>query len=352
LLILFGWLAGFALAILLVVLFHAASFVRGVFILYYGSDVEDVIVCGGGMAGLAAAVWLGRYRRQVVVVDAGRPRNRAAERSHGYLTRDGISPDELLAAAREDAEKYPTINFLAGEAKRASKAGDGFIVDAGVKQLEAKRLVLATGVTDEFPDIPGFEQLYGTHIFHCACCDGYESSDLEVLAIGWGEHVAGFALDLLEWGAKVRVVTNGNTFEGDEACRNALQKHDIDLIEETVQEFHVDDDAMRGVRLGSGEELSAQRAFFSIAHHPRSDIARELGCDIDELGYVEVGAHGETSVDGVYAAGDLTPGEQMVQVASAKGAVAGIACAMSLRGSSTPSAAPDPGPDPEEELSG
>ena len=304
------------------------------------------------MAGLAAAVWLGRYRRQVVVVDVGRPRNRAAARSHGYLTRDGISPLDLLAAAREDVQKYPTVHFLEGEARRASKVGDGFSVDAGDEHLEAQRLVLATGVTDELPDIPGFEQLYGRHIFHCACCDGYESSDLEVLAIGWGEHVAGFALDLLEWGAKVRVVTNGNTFEGDESSRSAMQRHDIDLIEETVAEFHVEDDAMTGVRLGSGRELSAQRAFFSIAHHPRNGIARELGCDLDELGYVEVGAHGETSVDGVYAVGDLTPGEQMVQVAAAKGTVAGIACAMSLRGSSTPSAAPDPGPDPEEELNG
>jgi thioredoxin reductase len=319
-------------------------------ILYYRAGVEDVVVCGGGPAGLAAALWLGRYRRQVLVVDGGRQRNLASERSHGYLTRDGIEPDQLIAAAREDADAYPTVRFLQAHAEGASLSSSGFSVRTESELVEAQRVILATGVTDEFPAIPGFERLYGRHIFHCSCCDGYESSGLEVLAIGWGEHVAGYALDLLEWGAKVRVVTNGNTFLGDEVCKVAMERHHIELIEETVEEFQIEDEAMTGVRLGSGRELSAQRAFFSIAHHPRNDLARELGCAIAELGYVEVGPHGETSVEGVYAAGDLTPGEQLVQVAAAEGAIAGIACAMSLRGIETPSAAPDPGPDPKIEL--
>jgi thioredoxin reductase len=312
--------------------------------------MKDVVVCGAGPAGLAAALWLGRYRRSVAVVDGGRQRNLRAQASHGYLSRDGVGPGEFLSAAREDVDAYRTVEFLDANAVRASGSSGSFIIDSDVGSLRAQRVILATGVTDEFPDVLGFDQLYGRHIFHCSCCDGYESSGLEVLAIGWGEHVAGFALDLLEWGAKVRVVTNGNTFEGDEVCRTAMEKHDIDLIEETVEEFYVEDGAMRGARLGSGEELSAQRAFFSIAHHPRNELARGLGCAIDELSYVEVGPHGETSVDGVYAAGDLTPGEQLVQVAAAEGAVAGIACAMSLRGSPSRSDAPDPGPDPVVEL--
>jgi thioredoxin reductase len=299
---------------------------------------------------LAAALWLGRYRRQVLVVDGGRQRNLASGASHGYLTRDGVAPGELLAAAREDADAYDTVSFLEGEAHSARRSEEGFVIGTDRGPVEALRVILATGVTDQFPDIPGFEQLYGTHIFHCSCCDGYETSGLEVLAIGWGEHVAGYALDLLEWGAAVRVVTNGNTFEGDEACRGAMAKHDIDLIEETVEEFLVEGGTMTGVLLGSGRQLSAQRAFFSIAHHPRNELARDLGCAIDEMGYAEVGSHGETSVEGVYAVGDLTPGEQLVQVAAAQGAVAGIACALSLRGTATPSAAPDPGPDPEAEL--
>jgi thioredoxin reductase len=312
--------------------------------------VEDVVVCGGGAAGLAAALWLGRYRRQVLVVDAGRQRNLAAERSHGYLTRDGVSPAELLAAARRDAAAYDTVSFLEARAEGAAYTSDGFVVRTDRGPVEAQRVILATGVTDEFPAIPGFEELYGSHIFHCSCCDGYETTGLEVLAIGWGEHVAGYALDLLEWGAKVRVVTNGNIFEGDATCRNAMKKHDIDLIEETVEEFCIEDGEMKAVRLGSGRELAAERAFFSIAHHPRNELAAQFGCAIDEAGYVEVGPHGETTIEGIYAAGDVTPGEQLVQAAAAEGAIAGIACAMSLRGSRTGSPAPDPGPDPEAEL--
>jgi thioredoxin reductase len=312
--------------------------------------VEDVVICGGGAAGLAAALWLGRYRRQVLVVDAGGQRNLAAERSHGYLTRDGISPAELLAAARRDAAAYETVSFLEARAEGAAYTSEGFVVRTDREAVEAQRVILATGVTDEFPAIPGFEELYGSHIFHCSCCDGYETTGLEVLAIGWGEHVAGYALDLLEWGAKVRVVTNGNVFEGDETCRNAMKKYEIDLIEETVEEFYVEDGEMKAVRLGSGRELTAQRAFFSIAHHPRNELAAQFGCVIDGSGYVEVGPHGETTIEGVYAAGDVTPGEQLVQAAASEGAIAGIACAMSLRGSRTGSSAPDPGPDPEEEL--
>jgi thioredoxin reductase len=312
--------------------------------------VEDVLICGGGPAGLAAAVWLGRYRRKVLVVDAARQRNRVATHSHGYLTRDGSAPGDLLAAAQADAKAYSTVEFQDGEVQGASRSAEGFTLRTDRGLIDGLRVILCTGVTDEFPSIPGFGELYGSHIFHCSCCDGYESSGLEVLAIGWGEHVAGYALDLLEWGAKVRLVTNGNTFEGDDACRSAMKRYDIELIEEMVEEFYVEDGVMTGVRLGSGRQLSAQRAFFSIAHHPRNEFARALGCAIDEMGYVEVGPHGETSVDGVYAAGDLTPGEQLVQVAAAEGAVAGIACAMSLRGFETESVAPDPGPDPEAEL--
>jgi thioredoxin reductase len=319
-------------------------------ILPYGTDVEDVVVCGGGAAGLAAALWLGRYRRKVTVVDGAQQRNLAAGASHGYLTRDGTPPSEMLAAALEDVKAYDTIDFLDGDAQGAGRTSSGFTIGTERGEVEALRIILSTGVTDEFPDIPGFKELYGRHIFHCSCCDGYESSGLEVLAIGWGEHVAGYALDLLEWGASVQLVTNGHTFEGDQACRSAMKNNDIDLIEETVDEFYIENGALTGVRLGSGRELPAQRAFFSIAHHPRNELARELGCDIDEMGYVEVGPHGETSVEGVYAAGDLTPGEQLVQVAASEGAIAGIACAMSLRGVATRSDAPDPGPDPRAEL--
>ena len=312
--------------------------------------VHDVIVCGGGPAGLSAALWLGRYRRKVLLLDAGEQRNRAAQHSHGYLTRDYAAPGELLEAGRKELERYGTVVVRAANADSATKTDDGFVLTVDGEKHLAQRVVLATGVEDEFPEVPGFKELYGKWIFHCPCCDGYDACDEEVLAIGWGEHVSGYALDLLEWGAKVVVVTGGRPFEGGDACSVALRRHEVDVYEEEVASFEIEDGHMTGAILSSGRRLQAQKAFFSIAHKPRTGLAESLGCRLDELGYIAVDDHGATSVEGVYAAGDVTPGEQMVQAAAAEGMVAGIACAQSLRGGRTAPGAPDPGPDPETEL--
>lgn len=310
----------------------------------------DAVVCGGGPAGLSAALWCGRYRRKTLVVDAGNQRNLKANASHGYLTFDSCSPKEFLDRARGDLEAYPEVTLQKGTVESIENTGEGFVVTTSGGIYSAGRLLITTGVTDTHPDLPGFEDFYGKHIFHCSCCDGYESRDMNVVAIGWGEHSAGYALDLLEWGARVTLVTNGNTFEGDETERAALARHGVELVEDEVAELRGDDTKMSSVVLRSGRCIEAQRAFFSIAHEPRSELASSLGCEIDELGYVKVGEHGETSVKNVYAAGDITPGEQLVSVAAAEGVVAGIACAMSLRGTETAPGAPDPGPDPEKEL--
>ena len=314
--------------------------------------MEDVIVVGGGPAGLAAATWLGRYRRKTTVLDGGPPRNAPAQASHGYLGFDGHPPDELIEAARENLRSYPTVEIRGAQAAGVRKQGDDFAVTTSDGALEAHRLVLATGVRDELPDIPGFDEVYGRHAFHCSSCDGYESSGQDVVAIGWGEHAAGFALDLLEWGARVILVTDGQEFEGDRSCEVALHRNGIEVIEEKVARFVLEGDRMTAAELASGRTVPATRAFFSIEHHPRNDLAVELGCRTDELGFIEVDDHGETSVAGVYAVGDVTQGEQLVQRAAAEGAIAGIACAISLRGMSTASDAPRPGPDPEAELNG
>jgi thioredoxin reductase len=310
----------------------------------------DAVVVGGGPAGLSAALWLGRYRRKTAVIDAGRQRNLASKALHGYASRDGISPSAFLGTLRAEVDTYSTVDLIDDVVRSLDDSDGAFAVSLDERTILGSRLMLTTGVQDAVPDIPGFGEHYGKAIFHCSCCDGYESRDQDVLAIGWGEHVAGFALDLLDWGARVTLVTNGETFEGDNDCRTSLDTHGIRIIEEKVVDVLSEEGDMRGVTLSSGAQLPATRAFFSIAHEPRNSLARRLGCELDALGYVTVDDHGVTSVPNVYAAGDITPGEQLVQTASAEGAVAGIACAMSLRGTSTAPGAPDPGPNPAEEL--
>ena len=310
----------------------------------------DAIVCGGGPAGLAAATWLGRYRRLSLVLDAGNHRNRFAASAHGYLGSDGATPGDLVAAASKDLERYETVEIRAGAAAGARRAERGFVVDIGDDEVATRRILLATGVEDEFPDVAGFHDFYGKTIFHCSCCDGYEASEQRVAAIGWSPHVAGFALDLLDWGAEVVLLTTGRSFEGDDACRAALRRHDIEIIEEPVRAVATNGSTMTGLELEGGREVPCDKAFFSIAHKPRNALGRALGCELDDQGYVTIGEHGETSVAGVYAAGDVTPGEQLIQVAAAQGAVAGIACAMSLRGEYGSPGTPPPGPDPDEEI--
>lgn len=310
--------------------------------------MDDAIVIGGGPAGLAAATWLGRYRRRVLLVDGGEPRNRWVDEVHGYLGFDPAEPSVLRERARRDLATYPTVDHLHGKATRVSAEPDKTftaVVDGEARR--SQRLVLATGVIDAFPDVEGFFEHYGADVFHCPSCDGYQAQDRPVVALGWSAAVAGFALELLDWAASVTIVTNGQTFEGGHSERAALARHGIPVVEDEAAALLGDRGDLRALRLRSGELLECRIAFFSIAHHPATDLADQLSCAVDDGGYVTVDGHGQTSVPGVYAAGDLTPGFHLVQVAAAKGAIAGTGCALSLRGEPGASA---PGPDVEREL--
>ena len=302
----------------------------------------DVVVVGGGAAGLAAASWIGRYRRSVVVMDSEDQRNKHVERSHGYLGRDPQSPADLLEAGRQEVLAYPTAEIRFGEVKRIERRRDGlFEVD---DDLLAHRLVLACGVKDAFPDVEGFYDHYGASVFHCPACDGYEARDRHVVALGWDPHLVGFASTLKNWACSVTVVTNGIGFQGDGRCRTQLADHSITLLERNAVRFVGERGDLRGVELDGGEVLPASLVMFSLSHQPRTELAELLGCALDEEGYVIVDASGETSVPGVYAAGDLTPGLQLSLVAAASGVVAGVAAGQSFFGRQGAPTSPEPAP--------
>jgi thioredoxin reductase len=307
----------------------------------------DVVVVGGGPAGLAAASWLARYRRSVVVVDSGDYRSRMVERSHGYLGRDPQTPLDLIARGREEVLAYPTAQIRAGRVEGVRRRDDGlFDVDLGTGRLVAHRLVLATGVRDAFPDVEGFDEHYGASVFHCPACDGYEARDRDVVALGWDPQLVGFSATLKNWARSVTVVTNGIRFQGDESCRVQMAENECDLVEENALAFQGTRGGLEGVRLQSGRVLPASLVFFSVAHHPRVDLAASLGCDLDDEGYVAVDSEGRTSVEGVYAAGDVVPGLQLVQVAAAQGVIAGVGCAQSFFGERGAPTSPPPAPEP------
>ena len=296
-------------------------------------DVDvDVVVVGGGPAGLSAATWLGRYRRSVVVVDSGEYRNRWVKRVHGYLGADPCDPTTFRDQALAGLARYETVRVVAGRVTAAAGDADGFRVALdGGGDVAASRAVLATGVVDAFPDVPGFFDFYGSRVFHCPSCDGYEAREQPVVVFGWDEHVSGFAAGLLEWASSVTVVTDGRPFAGHELHQRALGRLGVPVLTDEVIELCGSPGDLRAVRLRDGGVVPAAYAFFSIAHRPRTELAEALGCALTPEGCIQADAEGRTTTPGVYAAGDVTPGMQYVQVAAAKGTMAGTAAALGLR---------------------
>jgi hypothetical protein len=202
-----------------------------------GSEVDAVVV-GGGPAGLAAALWLGRYRRSVVVLDSQDYRSASVERSHGYLGRDPQTPLDLLARGRQELLAYPTAAIRPAVVSSITRRPDRrFDVRLDDGSLVAHRVVLATGVRDVVPVVRGFDEHYGASVFHCPACDGYEARDRDVVALGWDAHLVGFAATLLNWARSVTVVTDGRRFAGDETCRSVLADNGIALLEQDAVEF-------------------------------------------------------------------------------------------------------------------
>ena len=296
----------------------------------------DAVVVGGGPAGLAAATWLGRYRRRTLLIDSGSYRNWCVEHAHGYLGGDPCSPEDLRTTARKELSKYSTVEVREGCVTAVRGSIDEFeieieIDDSGPPEV-ARRVVIATGVRDDFPEVGGFFDHYGADVFHCPSCDGYEARDRHVVVFGWTDRVTGFVLDLLHWAASATVVTDGHRFEGDGDDRAALAAAGVEVIEDDAVELVGARGALESVRLAGGRTLPCTMAFFSIAHRPITGLAEQLECALTVEGCLEVDDCCRTSVAGVYGAGDLTPGLQLIQVAAAKGTIAGVTCALSLAG--------------------
>jgi thioredoxin reductase len=305
----------------------------------------DVAVIGGGPAGHAAATWAARYRRRVVLVDAGRARNRWTDATHGYLGLDGASPQELLRRARSDLERYPEVETRAATVTAARRGRWGFDVELdGSAPLQALRIILATGVRDLFPDIDRFEEFFGTSVFTCPSCDGYEAQGKAVVALG-GAHAAPVAAGLLDWATSVTVLADSPTDD-----LTSLEQLGIVVTVAQPAELCGTGGQLEGIRTTDGRTIPCDMIFCTMDHEQHSDLPRRLGCRMTSEGSVAVDEHCATSVEHVYAAGDMTPGPHLVQVAAAKGAIAGIAAAVSLRGEPGAPTSPPPAPDPDDAL--
>ena len=290
----------------------------------------DVVIIGGGPAGLNAALILGRVGRPVLLADNGQPRNAASAAVHGFLSRDGADPAEIRRTARGELARYPSIQARDTAVESVTPADRRFEVTlAGGTTAQARRLLLATGVTDTLPAIDGLARLWGRGAYHCPYCHGWEARGQQVAVLGGDDQAAHLALNLARLGCDVIMCTNGPVQASDPA-RAALTAHQIRICEDPVGK--VDGEPGRYVRLhlAPGWTLERRALFVHPVPRQRSGLAEKLGCAVLEDGAVQVNELGQTTVPGVYAAGDMCrtpampyPAAQVI-MAAAQGARAAV----------------------------
>lgn len=290
-------------------------------------DAFDVIIIGGGPAGMSAALILARCRRKVLVVDSGKPRNARTAAMHGFLTRDGTSPAEMKRLAREELSAYPNVTIMDGTVDDCIATGDGrfVIVLTDNQRYVCRKVLLATGVVDEIPEIPGLDALYGTSVYHCPICDGYEWRDKRIAV--YGKNCQGFGLvqEMTAWSRELILLTDGPC-DFTDAQITYLKDMRIDVWREPVARLAGENGLLQAVEFENGSRVECDVLFFSTSQtlHSRH-LPGRLGCKITDDECVWVGDYEMTCVEGVYCCGDASRNAQLVIVAAAEGAVAAVA---------------------------
>lgn len=291
-----------------------------------GRPQYDVIVVGAGPAGLNAALVLGRSRRYVLVCDAGEHRNAASRALHGFLTRDGIDPRELLRIGRQQLDRYDTVKVQDIGVANIQADNDRFTVHLNDgTQLFARKVLLTTGVLDNLPDIQGFETFYGRSIFHCPYCDGWEVRDLPLAIYGRGTNGPGLAKELTGWSTDLTLVTDGPAeINGED--REKLARHRIQIREQKIARLEGSDGILECIVFEDGSTLKCRAMFFNLGHRLHSDLAARLGVNIDPHGDEVISdRHQSTNLPGLYVAGDAAFHTHFVIIAASEGAIAAFA---------------------------
>jgi thioredoxin reductase len=292
---------------------------------------HDVLILGGGPAGLGAAMALGRLRRTALVCDDFRPRNLPAEHMHNFPGEEGVPPLEWRKKARRDVERYDTIRFFEGGVTSASRVAGGFeaTLSSG-RILRFRKLILAHGILDRLPPIPGVEELWGRSVFHCPFCHGYESRDRRIGLIADGPQAMHLLPMLFGLSSDLVVFANGKSrLEAEQ--RAMLQRRGVRLVEQPVERIVHQDLRLQGVLAGA--ELVERDAVVVVGQVPpqmKSAVGESLGCEKTDTGLYKVGEGNRTTVPGVYAAGDIMTTQQTVLGAAASGQAAGIAAVQDL----------------------
>ncbi len=285
--------------------------------------MQDVIIVGGSFAGQAAALMLGRARRQVTVLDSGQPRNRFAEASHGFLGQDGQAPAEIMAKLRAQLAPYSTVRQLTGRAVKAEK-GDAFRLRlADGSTLQARRLILATGQRDILPELPGLAERWGKSVLHCPYCHGYELNQGPIGVLAGSPMALHQALLVPDWGPTT-LFLNG-AFQPSAEDMAKLAARQVTVEASPVVELLGAGDTLQAVRLADGRQVPLAGLFIAPRTEPASDLAVQLGCVMEEgpTGpFIRIDPRGATSVPGVFAAGDGAMAMANATLSAASGVMA------------------------------
>ncbi|WP_433357323.1 NAD(P)/FAD-dependent oxidoreductase [Microtetraspora malaysiensis] len=283
----------------------------------------DVVVVGAGAAGLSAALVLARARRRVAVVDAGSPRNAPASHMRGFLSRDGMPPAALLEVGRAEVAGYG-VDVIEGRVDHIDHIDHGFQVHlAGGPALPARRVVVATGLSDELPDIPGVRERWGRDVLHCPYCHGYEVGDEPIGVLGTHPEGVRHAMLLRQWSADIVFFLHTMDLADEE--RERLAARGVRVVDGSVKRLVVDDDRLRGVELAEGSVVPRGAVFVFPRMVPHDDLLTGLECARDESGQLIIDPSGRTSVPGVWAVGNVADRRAQVITAAGMASAAAIA---------------------------
>ena len=288
-------------------------------------DVLDCLIIGGGPAGLNAAVVLGRCRRSVLLFDTGQNRNRASHAMHNYLTRDHIAPADFLRLCLPELEKYG-VRIIRKKIVRAARNEEGHFeaFDEDGNCYLSHKLLVATGLKDNVPTLPGFAELYGSSVHHCPYCDGWEWRDQRLAVYAKTKDGSELCLALKNtWSDQVTYFTDGNT-RMKPSTLEYLEANGIRIITDRVQGLEGRDGLLKGVRLQSGELVPMDALFFVNGFRQQCNLAEAFGCDVGRKGAVITNRSQQTNITGLYVAGDASRDMHFVVVAAAEGAKAAV----------------------------
>ena len=284
----------------------------------------DVIIIGGSYSGLAAGMALGRALKQVLIIDSGKPCNKQTPHSHNFLTQDGKAPIEIATLAKQQVERYDTVEFLSGVATNGIKTENRFEIQvASGETFCAGKLIFATGIRDILPDMEGFAACWGISVLHCPYCHGYELTNEKTGILGNGQFSFEFCLFILNWTNDLTLFTNGPSTLTNEQTEK-LEKLRIKIVEKEVDRLEHTNGYLENIIFRDGTKSFVRAIYAPSPFEQHCQIPEALGCELTEEGYIKIDTFHKTTIDGIFSCGDNVTRMRTIANAVAMGTTTGM----------------------------